>query len=222
MNDDTALFATIRAELFTAVVGDVLDVMGAQRQFLPPSIKPLDPNTVLVGRAMPVLENDYAPGEGPVGGEPFGLMFEALDNLLPGEIYVATGASLTYALWGGLMSTRAQHLGAAGAILDGFVRDSQEIARLGFPVFAQGLYAQDQAPRGEVTDYRCPVQVGGVLITPGDLLFGDCEGVLVVPRELESEAISRALEKTRTENAVAEAIRGGMSAVDAFRKFGVM
>jgi len=222
MNDDATLFATIRAELFTAVVGDVLDVMGAQRQFLPPAIKPLDPRTVLVGRAMPVLESDYASGEGPVTGEPFGLMFEALDSLLPGEVYVATGASLTYALWGGLMSTRARHLGAAGAILDGFVRDSEEIARLGFPVFAQGLYAQDQAPRGEVTDYRCPVHVGDVLVRPGDLLFGDCEGVLVIPREVESEAISRALEKARTESAVAKAIKDGMSAGDAFRKFGVM
>lgn len=222
MNDDTTLFATIRAELFTAVVGDVLDVMGAQRQFLPPSIKPLDPRTVLVGRAMPVLESDYAFGEGPGAGEPFGLMFEALDSLLPGEIYIATGASLTYALWGGLMSTRAQHLGAAGAILDGFVRDSEEIARLSFPVFAQGLYAQDQAPRGKVTDYRCPIHVDTILVKPGDLIFGDCEGVLVVPREVESEAILRALEKARTESAVAKAIKDGMSASDAFRNFGVM
>jgi 4-hydroxy-4-methyl-2-oxoglutarate aldolase len=222
--DDATLFKLIRSDLFTAVVGDVLDAMGLQRQFLPAGIKPLDPRTKLVGRAMPVIEADYF-GEGasgPLASKPFGLMFEALDDLKPGEIYIATGASLAYALWGGLMSTRALRLEAAGAILDGYVRDSAEIARLGFSVFSRGLYAQDQGPRGKVIDFRCAIEVGGVAVRPGDLLFGDVEGVLVIPREAEAEAIRRALEKAKTESAVANAIRGGMSASQAFADFGVM
>ena len=224
--DDQDLFRILREQLFTAVVGDVLDVMGFRNQFLPPGIVPLDPDAQLVGRAMPVLEADVysmrGTTPGPLADLPFGLMFDALDDLKPGEIYMATGASLTYALWGGLMSTRAVHLKAAGAVLDGYVRDAREIRALGFPVFARGLYAQDQGPRGKVIDYRTAIEIGGVRITPGDLVYGDCEGVIVIPAHAEKEAIARAVEKSRTENKVADAIRAGMGARAAWEKFGVM
>lgn len=223
---DTAMFDTIRTELFTAVVGDVLDVMGFTHQFLPPVILPLDKSMRVVGRAMPVLEADVfsraGATPGPLAETPFGLLFEALDDLKEDEIYIATGSSLRYALWGGLMTTRAMHLKAAGAILDGFVRDTREIEAMGFPVFSRGAYAQDQGPRGKVIDYRTPIEIEGIRIAPGDLLFGDREGVLVIPRAVEAEAVSRALDKVRTENKVAEAIRAGMSTVEAFATFGVM
>jgi regulator of RNase E activity RraA len=224
--DDDNLFRVMRDELFTAVVGDVLDKLGFQHQFLPAEIVPLDKNTRLVGRAMPVLEADvFAQTDatpGPLAAVPFGLMFEALDDLKAGEIYIATGASLRYALWGGLMSTRALHLKAAGAILDGYVRDANEIEALGFAVFSRGTYAQDQGPRGKVIDFRTPIEIEGVRIAPGALLFGDREGVLVIPPEMEQAAVQLALDKVRTENKVAEAIRGGMSTVEAYRNFGVM
>ncbi len=222
---DQALFARIRQSLFTAVVGDILDTLGYRHQFLPPEIGPLQPGMKLIGRAMPVVEADI-PGEEAREGapveKPFGLMFAALDDLREGEIYVATGASLRYALWGGLMSTRALHLKAAGALLDGFVRDAGDIEALGFQVFSRGIYAQDQAPRGRVLDHRCPVEIAGIRIAPGDLIFGDREGVLVIPREAEEEAIELAIRKAETENRVAVAIRGGMSASEAFTTFGVM
>jgi regulator of RNase E activity RraA len=224
--DDAQLFRQIRDELFVAAVGDVLDTMGWQHQFLPPGIAPLEKSMRIVGRAMPVLEadvvNDGTRSAGPLSGKPFGLMLEALDHLKPGEIYIATGASLRYALWGGLMSTRARHLKAAGAILDGYVRDAGEIERLGFDVFCRGTYAQDQGVRGQVIDYRCTIEIEGVRIAPGDLLFGDREGVLVIPRAVEREAVAKALDKVRTENKVADAIRGGMSACEALATFGVM
>jgi regulator of RNase E activity RraA len=223
---DRELFQRIRDELFVAAVGDVLDTLGFQHQFLPAGIAPLEKSMRIVGRAMPVLEadvvNDGTRSAGPLSGKPFGLMLEALDDLKAGEIYIATGASLRYALWGGLMSTRAQHLKAAGAILDGYVRDAGEIERLGFDVFCRGTYAQDQGVRGQVIDYRCTIEIDGVRIAPGDLLFGDREGVLVIPRAVEAEAVAKALDKVRTENKVADAIRGGMSACEALATFGVM
>ncbi len=224
---DNTLFDTIRKDLFTAVVGDVLDVMGYRKQFLPAGISPLQPHMKVIGRAMPVLEadvfSDGAPNaHGPLANKPFGLMMEALDSLTENEVYIASGASFSYALWGGLMSTRAKHLKAAGAVLNGYVRDSAEIEALGFPVFSRGLYAQDQGVRGKVIDYNCPVEIEGIRVSPGDLIFGDREGVLVIPREAEKEAIERALEKVSTENEVATAIRSGMSACEAFRTFGVM
>lgn len=227
--DEQARFDLIRERLFTAVIGDVLDRLGRHHQFLPAGIAPLQSTMRLVGRAMPVLEADVtearagAPASrGPLAGKPFGLMLEALDDLRPDEIYIATGGSLRYALWGGLMTTRARYLSAAGAILDGYIRDAGDIERIGFPVFSRGLYAQDQGPRGQVIDFRCPIELGGVRIDPGDLIVGDREGIVVIPRDCEDEALIGALAKISTEDQVALAIRSGMSACDALKQFGVM
>jgi regulator of RNase E activity RraA len=227
LSDDDALFASMRAHLFTAVVGDILDRMGYLHQFLPPEIRPLRDDMVAIGRAMPVLEADFfmtaeAGGHGEFAAKPFGLLFRALDSLKPNEIYIATGASPRYALWGELMSVRALQLKAAGAILDGYCRDSAAILQLNFPTFCYGSYAQDQAPRGKVVDFAVPIEIGAVRIRPGDIVFGDRDGVLVIPREAEKEAIALALEKVVTENSVRKAIEAGMSTEEAFRKYGVM
>jgi regulator of RNase E activity RraA len=225
--DDAELFALSRTELYTAVVGDIMDKMGLVHQFLPPEIQPLRDDMVVVGRAMPVLEADTFE-ERPEGGQnallrkPFGLMLEALDDLKPHEVYVCTGASPRYALWGELMSTRAMRLGAAGAVVDGYSRDTRGILALGFPCFSHGRYAQDQAPRGKVIDFRIPIEVGGVLVRPGDILFGDIDGVLAVPHEAEQEVFGRALEKARGEKTVQKAIEQGMSAREAFDRYGIM
>jgi 4-hydroxy-4-methyl-2-oxoglutarate aldolase len=218
---DAELLPLIRRELFSAIIGDILDKMGYLHCFLPPRIRPLRDDMVLAGRAMPVLEVDLVNPDDP-NRKPFGLMLEALDDLKPHEVYVAAGASPTYALWGELMSTRAMKLGAAGAVMDGWARDTSGILRLGFPTFAHGSYAQDQGPRGEVRDFRIPVRIGGVEISPGDLIYGDRDGVLVVPREAEQEALTRAFEKLEGENKVRLAIENGMSTVEAFRTYGVM
>ncbi|OCC03629.1 dimethylmenaquinone methyltransferase [Labrys sp. WJW] len=224
---DEETFALLKERLFTAVVGDVLDVMGLRKQFLPAGIGPLQQPMRIAGRAMPVLEADiFAEGTelsaGPLASKPFGIMLEALDDLKPGEVYVASGSSLRYALWGGLMSTRATHLKAAGAVLNGYVRDAADIEALGFPTFCRGVYAQDQGVRGKVIDFRTAIEIEGIRVAPGDLVFGDREGVLIIPREAEEEAIARALEKASTENQVAVAIRNGMSACEAMATFGVM
>jgi regulator of RNase E activity RraA len=224
--EEDVLFSNLRDKLFTAVVGDVLDTMGWRRQFLPQAIRPLKPDMKLVGRAMPVLEADVfdesSGSPGAVGAKPFGLMLEALDDLRAGEVYVATGGSFRYALWGELMSTRARYLRAGGAVLNGFVRDAAGIEALNFPTFCRGLYAQDQGPRGKVIDFRVSVEIEGVQIAPGDLIFGDREGVLVIPSQVEVEAIEAALAKASTENRVATAIRLGMGAREAFETFGVL
>lgn len=225
--DDDELFALMRAQLFPAVVGDILDTMGFMRQFLPPRIKPLKSDMVILGRAMPVLEAncfaaDEPEGRGPLSRQAFGLLFQALDDLKRHEVYVATGCAPQFALWGGLMTTRARHLQAAGAVLDGWSRDTPEVLQLGLPVFSYGGFAQDQGPRGKVVDWRVAVEIEGVRVQPGDLVYGDLDGVLVIPRRAEEEAIRRALEKASTENRVRLAIEAGMSTVEAFKRFGVM
>ncbi|HEY1685150.1 MAG TPA: RraA family protein [Tepidisphaeraceae bacterium] len=224
---DQELFDLARHELFTAVVGDCLDMMGLRRQFLPPQIQPLRQDMIVIGRAMTVLEADDHGGESNERrnksvGRPFGLMLQALDDLKAGEVYTCTGASPTYALWGELMSTRAQILGAAGAVLDGYSRDTRGILERNFPTFSYGRYAQDQRPRGKVVDFRCGIEISGVRVESGDIVFGDLDGVCVIPRAAEQEAFTRALEKARGEKRVAVAIRNGMSASEAWEKFGIL
>ncbi len=217
--NDIELFALARRYLFSAVVGDVMDTLGLRSQFLPPQIQPLAPDMLAVGRAMPVLEADI------VDGAPdrlFGLMLDALDDLKADEIYVCTGASPTYALWGELMSMRAQKLGAAGAVLDGCSRDTRGILKLGFPTFSSGRYAQDQAPRGYVSDFRVPIQIGAARIEPGDILIGDIDGVCVVPRAAEQDVFAQAFEKARGEKSVARDLEAGLSARAAFEKYGML
>lgn len=224
---DSELFDLARRELFTAVVGDVMDKMELFHQFLPPQIQPLRENMVLIGRAMPVLSVDVfaekiTDSANKLMEKPFGLMLEALDDLKPNEIYLNTGSSPRNALWGELMSTRARLLGAAGAIVNGYSRDTNGILAMNFPTFSWGRYAQDSAPRYKVVDYRIPLEIGGTRINPGDILFGDIDGVCVVPRAAEQEVFAKALEKARGEKRVKKAIEEGMSAVAAFEKYGIM
>ncbi len=222
-NNDTELFSLVRQELFTALVGDVMDKMGHFHQFLPQNLKPLDPGMVVIGRAMPVWEEDLPEITSyELLDKPFGVMFEALDQLKENEVYVCSGASPNYALWGGLMSTRAIKLGAAGVVANGMSRDTNEILRLNFPTFSLGTYAQDQGPRGKVVDYRTSIELAGIKISPGDIIFGDRDGVIVVPKEFEKEAFTMAIEKARGEKLVLKALQDGMSTVEAYRKYGIM
>lgn len=226
-NNDQELYDIARQELFTCVVGDVLDKLGRFHQFLPPQIQPLRPDMVVISRALPVLSVDVfvEKMEGtanPLMAKPFGLMLEALDDLKPGEIYINTGSSPRNALWGELMSTRAIKLAAAGAILDGYTRDTHGVLALNFPTFSYGRYGQDSAPRYKVIDYRVPIEIGKVRVNPGDIVFGDIDGVLVIPKELEEKVFTLALEKARGEKLVRKATEGGMSACAVFEQFGIM
>ena len=224
---DEELFALSRSELYTAVVGDIMDILGHKRQFLPPSIQPLRDDMVVIGRAMPVLEMDDEGGEGPgrqsaVVNRPFGLMLPALDDLKPGEVYVCSGSSPAYALWGELMSMAATNRGAVGAVVNGYSRDTKGILAQNFACFSMGRYSQDQRPRGKVVDFRCTIKFGDVTVRAGDIVFGDLDGVCVVPKEIETEVFTQAFEKARGEKRVFEAIKGGMKAQESWDKFGIM
>ncbi len=225
-NDDE-LFAAAKEELFTAVVGDAMDKMLLLHQFLPAKIQPLKDDMFLIGRAMPVLEADTFEelshgSQNPLMSKPFGLMLEALDDLKKNEVYICSGASPNYALVGELMMTRAKILGAAGAVADGYSRDTFGMLELDLPIFSYGNYAQDQGPRGKVIDFRVPIEMDGVRINPGDIIVGDVDGVCVVPKEHEEEVFLRAFEKARGEKTVLKAIQNGMSAVEAWNKYQIM
>jgi regulator of RNase E activity RraA len=167
---------------------------------------------------MPVLMSDvFGPQE-----HPFGKLTAALDQLEPDEIYVAGGGAMRCAYWGEIMTATAKKRGAAGAVIDGFYRDTQKVMEQNWPVFSRGRYAQDSSVRTQVINYRCDIEIGGVWITPGDLIFGDMDGVLVIPKESVEEVVVKALKKARGENTVRQAIENGMSSTEAFLKYKIL
>jgi regulator of RNase E activity RraA len=217
-NNDAELFELLRRDLYTPVVGDILDSLGRYHQILPAEIQPARESMVVTGRAMPALMIDvYGPQK-----KPFGLLTEALDDLRPGEVYIASGGEMRCAYWGELLTAAARTRGAAGAVINGYHRDTPKMLEQNWPVFSRGRFCQDSAVRTQVADFRCAIEVGGVWIEPGDLVFGDLDGIVIIPRALETEVITKALEKARGEKVVRKAIEGGMSATEAFCKFGIL
>ena len=229
--NDSEMFALMKEKLYTPVVGDILDQMGYNHQFLPASIRPLasqvpaalitdvkgDNWMKLAGYACTILENDVYG----VPKKPFGYLTEALDQLRPNEIYVATGAHNS-ALWGELLTASSKARGAVGAVVDGFSRDTPQVLEQNFPVFCSGTWAQDSSIRTYVFDFRCTIEIGQVTIHDGDIVFGDVDGVLIIPRAIAEEVIEKALEKASTEKAMRKAIENGMLVTEAFETFGVL
>lgn len=216
--NDKELFAIMRKELYTPVVGDILDGLGYYHQFLPADIRPLAPEMKLAGRAMTVLMIDvFGPPK-----KPFGLLTEALDQLQENEIYIAAGGSKRCAYWGELLTATARVRGAAGAVVNGWHRDTPQVLSQNWPVFSCGCYAQDSSVRTQVVDFRCPIEIGQVTIHDGDLVFGDVDGVLIIPQEVADEVMEKALEKAAGEKKVRKAIEEGMTATKAFEVFGIL
>jgi 4-hydroxy-4-methyl-2-oxoglutarate aldolase len=216
--NDEELFELFRRELYTPVVGDILDEFKCYHQFLPQQIQPLRIADKIIGRAMPVLMADvYGPQR-----KPFGKLTEALDQLRPGEIYITSGGMMRCAYWGEILTATAKKRGATGAIINGYYRDTSKVMEQDWPVFSRGRYSQDSCVRTQVIDYRCATEIEGVWIQPGDLLFGDMDGVVAVPKRIEKEVIMKALEKARGERLVRREIENGMSSTDAFNKYGIL
>ena len=215
---DNELFELMKTQLYTPVVGDILDGLGFSHQFLPQPVQPLLPEMKLAGRAMPVLMID-------VHGEqkrPFGKLTEALDQMQPGEIYLASGGAMRCAYWGEILTATARMRGAVGAVVNGFHRDTPKVLEQNWPVFSRGRFAQDSRVRTQVADYRCPIEVGQVTVQPGDLVFGDLDGVVIVPHQVEKDVVTEAYKKATGENLVRKEIENGMSSTAAFAKYGIL
>jgi len=218
MKTDKELFSLIRERLYTPVVGDILDTLGHHHQFLPPEIRPIKDDMKLAGYAMTVLVGDvYSLPE-----KPFGLMIEALDQLKEDEIYITGGGLKRSAYWGEIMTATAHVRGAAGAVINGWHRDTPQVLEQNWPVFSRGCWAQDSSVRTVVLDYRCTIKIGDVIINDGDFIFGDVDGVLIIPQTVAHEVIEKSLIKAAGEKTVRTAIEGGMSAADAFAKYGIL
>ncbi len=221
---DEELFALMRAELATCPVSDVMEQLGFLYPMLPPEIRPLRSDMVMIGRAMPVQDEPPVPYGNPprFDAKPFGLLFESVEALRPHEVYIASGGPMHSARLGDLLVLRARELGAAGVVLNAHVRDANSILALDIPAFAHGTYAYGLQGRHNVVDFRCSITIGKTRIRPGDLIFGDGDGVCVIPHEAEAEILSKAIAKNQLERNIRKEIGAGRSVVDAFKKYGVM
>ena len=212
-------YEEMKQKLFSAVIADALDGCGYRDQILRHDIRPLYPDAVAVGRALTVLSVDVYD----IPDDPYKLELEAVDALKPGDVMVAqTNGTIRSSLWGELLSTAAEARGAQGAVIDGFTRDSQAIAAMEFPLFVRGIAPYDSKGRSDVIAYNTTIECGGVKVCPGDLVFGDSDGVVVVPRAVEDQVLKAAFEKAAEEKKVREALKNGMSATAAFQKYGIL
>jgi 4-hydroxy-4-methyl-2-oxoglutarate aldolase len=216
------IVAEMRSSFFCALLSDVLDSLGYMNQALPARVRPLDESLVMVGRARTMLYADvYArPND---GENPYELEIALVDSLRPGDIAVcACGASGRIAPWGGLLSTAAKARGATGALMDGLVRDIIDIRGLAFPVFHAGIGPLDSKGRAKVIAVDVPVECAGIPVNPGDLIFGDADGCIVIPRAIEREVVAAARKKLKGENNTREALLAGRRLADVFAEFGVL
>lgn len=216
--NEKQLFDVMKEKLYTPVVGDILDDRGYTHQFLPQNIRPLKDDMKIAGKVMTVLMIDVF-GKQKV---PFGRLCECLDQINENEIYVCTGGTKRCAYWGELLTATAKSRGGVGAVIDGYHRDTPMVLEQNFPVFSTGCFAQDSSVRTQVVDYRCQIEIGQVTINDGDYLFGDIDGVVIIPKEIASEVIDEALIKASKEKGLRKAVENGMSVTEAFKKFGVL
>ena len=214
--------AELRESFFCALISDVLDALGHRKQVLSPHIRPLDESLTLVGRARTMLYRDVYSPPGP-DENPYELEIRLVDALRPGDVAVAAcGATGRIAPWGGLLSTAAGMRGAAGAVMDGYVRDILHVRELGFPVFSGGIAPLDSSGRGTVVEVDVTVELGGVTVSPGDVVFGDADGCIIIPRELEDAVIAAGREKLAAEDKTLKALKEGRLLGEVYEEFGVL
>ena len=208
--------------LSAAILSDIVDSLGLKRRAMRPFVRPLDDAQVMVGRARTGL---YMPAYALRDGEnPYEIEIALVDDLQPQEVVVlaCNGPTERIAPWGELLTTAAQVRGAAGCVTDGLVRDVRQIRAMGFPVFHGGIGPLDTKGRARMVERDVRVECGGVSIDPGDLVFGDVDGVVVIPRSHEHAVMDLALEKVRGEDNTRDALLQGESLANVFKRLGIL
>ncbi len=211
----------VREKLFTSVLSDCLDSVGVMHQAVASRIRPLDENLVMVGRARTAAFMEVYHHE--AGTNPYELEIALVDSLKTGEIPVfACSNPARVAPWGELLSTAAMARGAAGALMDGCTRDVKAIRAMQFPVFHGGIAPLDSKGRGKIMAIDVPIVCAGVAVTPGDLVFGDADGVVVIPKSVEDDVLRLAFEKVKGERSTLEELRAGQKLADVFARHGIL
>jgi regulator of RNase E activity RraA len=212
-------FKRMRETMYSGVIADILDELGCRNQVMRHDIRPLKPDDVIAGRAYTVLAADVYE----IPAEPYKLEFESVDSLSPDDVLVATtNGSTCSGFWGELLSTVSLCRGATGAVIDGMSRDSRKIRDMDFTLFCRGFNPLDSKGRTDVIAHNVVIECGGVAVHPGDLVFGDCDGLVVIPAKAAEEVLRKAYEKANAENVVRDAILAGASAREVWDKYHIL
>ena len=212
---------SLREKLFVSVLSDCLDSVGLMHQALPSRIRPLDEERVMVGRARTAAFMEVYHHE--PGTNPYELEIALIDSLQPDEIPVfACSNPARVAPWGELLSTAAMARGAAGALMDGCTRDVRAIRAMRFPVFHGGIGPLDSKGRGRIMAIDVPIACAGVPVAPGDLIFGDADGVVVIPKAVEAKVLELAFEKVTGEHNTLRDLQRGDKLADVFARYGIL
>ncbi|TCR62178.1 RraA family protein [Bosea sp. BK604] len=212
----------LKSRLYSAVLSDVLDQLGYPNQAVKPFVRPLDDASILCGFARTGLYMKRY--HFPEGHNPYALEMDLIDSLKPGEVAVLAcdGPTDRIAPWGELLTTASKVRGSAGCLTDGLVRDVRRIRELGFPVFHGGIGPLDTKGRAEMMASDEPVEVAGARVAPGDFVFGDVDGVVIVPQAIAVEAVKLALAKIEAEDTTREELLAGDSLRAVFERHGVL
>lgn len=210
---------SILEELYSAVVADVLDGMGYRSQILSARIRALTPANRVCGRVFTA----QAVSVTEIPAEPYKLEMEAIDTMQSGDVLVVDGGNnLETAFWGELLSTACMAKGVRGIVMSTCTRDLWALNQMEFPVFGIGMTPSDSLGRIDVVQIGEPIQIDGVSTKNGDLILGDLDGVVIIPKEAAEEAIQKAQEKISGENTVREELRAGIPVAEVFRKHGIL
>ncbi len=207
--------------LYSALVYDTLEELGYPDQALSPAIKPLDRNMKVAGPAFTARGSNSPKRERKETG------LEMIESLWPGCVLVFdTGNDTVAAHWGEITSTAARGQGCVGTVVDGGVRDSSYVIAMDYPVFARYQCPVEAFGRFEIIEWEKPINLAGattqrVAIHPGDYIYGDLDGVVVVPQELTLKVLELAEERFEHESRVRAELRAGGKPLEVFRKYGV-
>lgn len=217
--NDKELFNLMEKKLYTAAISDVMDDLGFRNQAMRHDIRPLEMDYIIAGRAKTILTVDVYD----IPDNPYKMEIESIDSIKEDEVVVAcTNQSSRNGFWGELLSTASKARGARGAVIDGITRDVKKIIKLGFPVFATGVKPVDSKGRGIVIKYDCPIKCGGVVVNPGDIIFADYDGIVVIPQKIIDKVIPATVDKVERENKSREELMNGAFLRDVYDKYGAL
>jgi 4-hydroxy-4-methyl-2-oxoglutarate aldolase len=214
------LFEHLTQRAYAAAFSDILDEAGYRHQAVSPDarIRPISESFVTVGRAVTLMNAVDTNEE-----DPYGLVIECIDSIPSGSVLVTTGkVPLVAGIMGELTATALRARGCRGAIVNGYTRDMRKLIDMEYPTFAWGSSPIDTTGRARVVAYNIPITIGEVTVTPGDLVFADLDGIMVVPRTIEQEVLARVLERIATENTVRKELAEGKRMSEVWSKYGVL
>jgi 4-hydroxy-4-methyl-2-oxoglutarate aldolase len=204
-------------KLYTGAISDILDKRGCRNQVLPNYITPF----TLADRVAGVAFTGQGYPCADISHDDTRTRLKILDSISPGTVSVwSTGGSIDCAHWGEIMSTAVRQRGCTGAVIDGGVRDVDFVNAMKFPVFAKFKCSASSVGRWDITDCQVTIKIGNTIVHPGDFVFGDTDGVVVIPKDMTMEVLEAAEEIYRRESGMREELRRGVSVTEAYKKYG--